>query len=228
MTWFTAWWEQLGMLGQTLACVAIPGTILLIVQTILLVVGGAFGHDSDSADFDHGGDFGHDGVELDDGDHDFSHDSDFDYTDSSSHDMANSGDGLRVFTIRGMVAFSAVGGWTGLALWDGTRNAVITLLGAAFAGSVALVFAALVIKWSLKLQEAGNINPRNAIAQIGTVYIPIQPKRSHVGQVTIMLQGRFIELDAVTDNDASLKTGQTVQVVGIQGASTLVVSPVVR
>jgi hypothetical protein len=210
------------MLGQTLACVAIPGTILLIVQTLLLVLGGAVGHDADSTQFDHGG------AELDDGDHDFAADRDFDYTDANSHDMANSGDGLRVFTIRGLVAFSAVGGWTGLALWDASRNAAVTLLGAAVAGSAALVFAAFVIKWALKLQEAGNINPRNALAQIATVYIPIQPKRSHVGQVTLMLQGRYIEMDAVTDNENPLKTGQTVQVVAIQGASTLVVNPVVK
>jgi hypothetical protein len=94
------------------------------------------------------------------------------------------------------------------------------------AGSAALVFAALVVKWALTLQEAGNMDPRNAIARLATVYIPVPPKRSITGRVTLMFQERFVEMDAVTDNEETLKTGETVQVVGLQGGATLVVKPV--
>jgi membrane protein implicated in regulation of membrane protease activity len=131
-----------------------------------------------------------------------------------------------VFTVRGIVAFLAIGGWMGLAVWDNTRNAFATLISAVVVGSAALIFAALVIKWALKLQETGNLNPQNALAKMATVYIPIHPGRSGSGRVTLELQGRFVEMDAMTDSPDTLKTGETVQVVGIQGGSTLVVKPI--
>ncbi|MDR0819111.1 MAG: hypothetical protein LBN43_06035, partial [Oscillospiraceae bacterium] len=149
MDWFTAWWNELGLLGQALACVAIPGTMLLVVQTILLLVGGAFGHDSD-----HGADFSHDhdsGFDHD-GDTDFGHDHDLGFAHSSDgdfddlHDMSHAEGGMRVFTVRGLVAFLAVGGWTGLAVWENTRNPTGSIVSALLAGSAAVVFAACCVR----------------------------------------------------------------------------------
>jgi len=143
-----------------------------------------------------------------------------------AHDVAHSTDGLRVFTVRGFVAFFAVGGWTGLAVWDGTRSEALTLGCAVALGTAALVFAAFVIKWMLKLQDSGNIDPRNAIASMATVYIPIPPARAESGRVTLLLQERYVEMEAVTDSERTLKTGETVQVVGVVGKGTLITRPI--
>ncbi|GHV10807.1 hypothetical protein FACS1894219_00930 [Clostridia bacterium] len=247
MEWFTTWWEGLEFFGQVLACAAIPGTLLLLVQTALLLIGGAAGHDSDhetdhdgsaadggDADTDAEVDVGADSdstayIDLDnDGDFDGNHGADLNavstvIVEHATHDMSHPESGLRVFTVRGIVAFLAIGGWAGLAVWSSTRETLASAIVAAAAGTAALLFAALVIKWGLKLQESGNLIPHNAIAKMATVYIPIRPRRSSGGRVTLELQGRFVEMDAVTDNQFTIKTGETVQVVGIQGASTLVV-----
>ncbi|GHV04727.1 hypothetical protein FACS1894217_00470 [Clostridia bacterium] len=195
MEWITNWWNELGALGRILACAAIPGTILMAIQTVLLLIGGDLGPDADG-----NADIGDD-----------------------PSDLAQSSDGLQVFTVRGVIALLAIGGWTGLAVWGSTRSEVPTIISAVLAGTAALVLAAFIVKWSLKLQETGNVNPRNAIAQLATVYIPVRPNRESTGRVTLTLQGRFVEMDAVTDDGGTLKTGETVQVVGLQGSSTLVV-----
>jgi len=88
------------------------------------------------------------------------------------------------------------------------------------------VFAAYVIKLSLKLQESGNLDIKNAVGSLATVYIKIPAKRATYGKVTLTVQERFLELEAVTDCAEELKTGETVQITGILGNSTLIVRPV--
>ena len=33
------WWESLGEVGRVFACVAIPSTVILFLQTILMLIG---------------------------------------------------------------------------------------------------------------------------------------------------------------------------------------------
>ncbi|MDR3084691.1 MAG: hypothetical protein LBU47_00075 [Christensenellaceae bacterium] len=223
MGWFLEWWEGLGLFGQTLACAAIPATAVMLVQTVLLLAGGAFSHSDGGADAGPDLDHGSGG----DGGLDFDHDHSFDHgAEHEQGDLSEASSGLRLFTLRGIVAFFAVGGWVGLATFDGTRSEGLSLLLAMLSGGAALIFAALVIKWALMLQDSGNINPKNAIAKMATVYIPVPPLRSSTGRVTLLLQERFVEMDAVTDSPLPLKTGQSVQVVGVTGGNVLIIRPV--
>ncbi|MDR0963334.1 MAG: hypothetical protein LBM60_01810 [Clostridium sp.] len=211
------WWDNLALFGQILACMSIPATVIMAIQTMLLIFGGAFSHsdgmdfDSDGADFDSDGDFDSDAPDLD-----------FD----SDHDLAHGADGLRIFTIRGVIAFFAVGGWVGLAVWAGSRSPTVSSISAFISGVAALVLSAYIIKWSLGLQESGNISARNAIGSIATVYIPIPAQRSGCGHVTLTLQERFVEMEAVTDSEDTLKTGRQVQVVGVVGENRLIVKSI--
>jgi hypothetical protein len=218
MGWFVDWWDGLGTFGQVLACAALPATVIMVVQTALLLLGGVFGEDGDAGPAVAGGDAdAGDDLDLD---ADADADGDFDGG-AEGHDASHAGDGLRVFTVRGIVAFLAVGGWTGVALLRTGETAA--LLGAIAAGAAALLFAALVIRWVLKLQGSGTIVASNAVDHMATVYIPIPPARSATGRVTMLLQGRFTELDAVTDGDAPLRTGESVRVVGVLGDNCLIV-----
>jgi membrane protein implicated in regulation of membrane protease activity len=187
----------------------------MLVQTALLLLGGG-AEDGDGGDgFDYS-------PEADaDGDFDLDADGDGDFDDGGGHDASHADDGLRVFTVRGIVAFLAIGGWTGVALLR--AGEVAALVGAVVAGAAALLFAAFLLKWALKLQSSGNLDIRNAVDRTATVYIPIPPRRADSGRVTMLLQGRFAELDAVTDSDTPLKTGESVQVVGVLGESCLIV-----
>jgi hypothetical protein len=206
-----SWWDNLALFGQILACMAIQATVIMAIQTILLIFGGAFSH-TDATDLDS------DGAEFDEG----APDMDFD----SDHDIAHGADGLRLFTIRGVIAFFAVGGWVGLAVWAGSRNPTLSSICAFISGVAALVLSAYIIKWSLGLQESGNISARNAIGLVATVYYPIPAHRGGCGHVTLTLQERFVEMEAVTDGEESLKTGRQVQIVGVVGENRLIVKSV--
>ena len=223
MTWFTTWWAGLTLLQQSFAAVAIPATVLLLLQTVLLLFG-LGGHDADHGECDH--DLDHD-LDLDhdaDGavctaDHDFADDG------APLHDGAHHIGGLRLFTLRGFIAMFAVGGWLGVALPDLGAGAVVTAIVALTGGLAALVLTALVIWWSLRMQSNGNLNVKNAIAHTATVYIPIPPARSGTGKVTMTLQERFVELDALTDSPSAIPTGTLVQVVRVTDQGVLVVRP---
>lgn len=212
MIWFTAWWETLTLLQQCFAVVAIPATVILLIQTVLLLCGIGGGHDADH-DIDH------------DLDHDFDQEVDQDV--GHSHDGAQHAAGLRLFTLRGIVALFAVGGWLGVAMCDLGLSPLLAGVIAGIGGFSALLIAALVVKYALRLQENGNLSAKNAIAHTATVYIPIPAARGGAGKVTLNLQERFVEMDAVTDSDAPLPTGTTVQVVRVTDTNELVVRPLV-
>ena len=200
MTWFVNLWNSIGLLGQIFLTVAIPATVIMALQTILLVIGISFGGDVDS-DVDADGDV----------------DGDFE-----AHDIA----GLRLFTVRGIVAMLAIGGWVGVALCDADAHPAVSVICATVSGLLALFIAAYVIKLSLRLQDDGNMNVKNAVAHTATVYIPIPPARSGTGKVTMNLQERFVELDAMTDSNEKLSTGTMVQVVSVTDKNEVIVRPI--
>jgi Zn-dependent M16 (insulinase) family peptidase len=58
-----------------------------------------------------------------------------------------------------------------------------------------------------------------------TVYIPIPPARGGTGKVTMNLQERFVELDAITDYGEKLTTGTMVQVISVTDKNEVIVRP---
>lgn len=219
MTWFTDWWNGLSILQQSFAVVAIPATVILVLQTILLLIGLGGSHDMDHGEFadDHGEFSGHGDM-----DQDFDHADDYDV-----HDVAHHFSGLRIFTVRGIVAFFAVGGWLGIVMGDVGLHHALTILIAFAGGIAALLGIALLMKWSLLLQDEGNLDLRNAIGKTAQVYIPIPADGDGSGKVTLTLQERYVELSAITTAHTALRTDQMVKVTGIVNQSTLVVKPIV-
>ena len=194
----TEWWEALTAIQKGFALVAVPATLLLVLQTILLLVGLGQGDADVDVDTDS------DGIELDDTDTDVD-------------------GGFHLFTVRGIVAFFAVMGWTGLALMKGGVETWISVLVSFVAGSLALVLMALAMRWFSRLQNDGTMDIRNALGAAGTVYITVPPARSERGKVNIVLQNQLGEFDAVTDEETPLKYGTEIVVIGISGTNTLVV-----
>lgn len=223
MEWFFSWWASLDMVSQALACVAIPATVVLVIQTLLLLLGVGFhaGDGIDGADHDFG-DGAHDFSDA----HDFGHiDHDHDFDHDHDHDHGEHSSGIRLFSVRGFVAFFAVGGWLGIAMIESGVGAVLSVVTAFVAGVLVLLLVAFVMKLLCDMQESGNIDLRNAVAKNGKVYIRIPAARAGAGKITLTLQGTFSEMDAVTDYHEDILPGKMVQVVAVTAEDTLVVRP---
>ncbi len=208
------WWESLSPVMQGFMFTAIPATLVLAVQTVLLLIG--MGGTDGDADLPDGGTDGDIPDIPDDG---FAPESDFSNTDSAD----SLGGDLRIFTVRGFVAFFAVFGWAGAALTEGGMPLWFALIGAFAAGGAAMVLIAWIMKAVLKLQSSGNINPRNSLGKSAEVYITVPGNRSGTGKVNLIIQERYSEMDAVTDGEKDILPGREVTVVGVTTMGALIV-----
>lgn len=194
-----AWWQGLSGLQQIFAGLAIPATVVMVLQSILLLFGVGFGGETDVGGAETG-----------------------DFSDTNDGVGDGTGDGLALFTVRGIVAFFAVGGWAGMVAAK-TLPPWASILVAFAAGSVALFLLALLLKYSFKLQDKGNLDISNAVGKTGKVYIPIPPKRGGQGKITALVQERLVELEAVTMDEYELKTGEMVRISAIVDEQTVLV-----
>ena len=194
------WWNNMDLVGQVFALIAIPSTLVLVVQTILLLCG--IGGDDIDAD----------GVDI---------------TGNGIGDTPGDGgaDGMVLFSLRGIMAMAAVGGWSGLVMYEAGINITVTILLATAFGFMALVGIAYLMKLAMKLQQSGNLDLGYAIGKVGTVYIPIPAEMKGSGKVNLTMQERFIEIDAVTNADRRLATGESVRVVATNETGMVVVEP---
>ena len=194
------WWISLDLIQQIFALIAIPSTLILLVQTILLLIGLGDGGEADGGALDADGD-------IDDVD-------------------ASSGDGLALFSIRGIVSMLAVMGWSGMALLETALPDVISIIIAVALGIGMLFLMAYIMKWVSKLQSSGNIDVGNAIGKVAQVYLAIPPSGEGAGKVNITIQDKYCEFNAITTVSSKIKTGAYVRVVAVDEIGTLVVEPI--
>jgi membrane protein implicated in regulation of membrane protease activity len=205
------WWSALNLLQQIYLCAAIPFTIVLIIQTILTFIGISGHGDADGVDADTDTDIDIDMADHADGIHE-----------AHADDVNAAVAGFRFFTVRGIVAFFCVFGWVGYLLAGSSLPIALTVLISVAAGLLAMLAIGLMFYAARKLQDSGNIRYANAIGKAAQVYIPIPAKREGRGKVMVLIQERLVEAEAITDGEARLKTGETVQVTGNIG-NTLIV-----
>ena len=149
-------------------------------------------------------------------------DGDVDVDDISDID-AEASEGLSLISVRGIVAFFSVGGWAGLVCDTGELPVVISVLIATAAGLAAMIGVALLFKSIMKLQSNGNIVIANAVGKTATVYIPIPPRKEGRGKVTVLVQNRFVELEAMTEDERCLETNETVTICAVADTGTVIV-----
>lgn len=200
------WWSSLTFASQVFYCIAIPATMVLLIQTIMMFLG--FGEDGDGADE----------LDFDDGLEDGLSDSDF-----SEAQEALGLEGLRIFTIRGIIAFFVVFGWVGVVMESAEIKLIWTLIAAFISGFAMMLLLAFLFQSLMKLRSDGNADNRNALGTSGKVHLTIPPERTGEGKVHIMLQGSYVERSAVTDSPEPIPTGCEVIVVGVSGQTELIV-----
>ncbi len=196
---------------------AIPATVILILQTIMLLFG--MGGEDGELDSDTSG-IG-DSMDIDT-DMDADLDGDI-HVDEGGFE----GDtGLRLFTVRGMVAFFSVGGWAGIAALKLGAKPLLAVFIALVFGIAALFLVALFFKWIPKIRHNGTMRLTNSVGSIGEVYITIPANAAGSGKINVVLQSQLSELTAVTYADRPLRYGEKVKVTGTIGENTLIVEPV--
>jgi hypothetical protein len=186
-----------------LVCFLIGGT-LLVAQFLLGLLG--LGHLHDIADHD----FGHDLHLEHHGDHE-----------------GEGGWFTGMLTFRTLVAaltFFGLGGLAAHARWGGDLWPV-TLAVAVAAGGGALLLVGSLMRWLRRQTASGNVHIDRAVGRPGTVYLTVPGQRAGAGKVTVCVQDRTMEYQAVTP-DRELTTGAKVVVVGVVNGDTVEVIPV--
>ena len=240
---------DLTLFQQVLFVIAASSTIILIIQTILSLIGMAGDNDFDAGESELDVGDGIDGVDSIDtidtiDDIDFSDAGDVaDTIDIAGTDSADTGEisthpnadsngassydsGLRLFTVKGIMAFLMIGSWVGFLISRAGIHEGIALVFAMISGTISLYFIARIMQMLLSLQEDGTLKIKNALGQIGQVYIRIPGEEKGAGKVNVTVQAQLCEFDAVTEQSETIKTGEMVYVTDIRAGNVLVVEKV--
>ncbi|WP_320018082.1 hypothetical protein [Labilibaculum manganireducens] len=131
---------------------------------------------------------------------------------------------FQFISLKNLIAFFAVFGWTGIICLDMGLGAGVSALIATLAGLAMMLIMASILYFMGKLVEEGTLNINNAKGKIGNVYLSVPANRKGMGKVQIEVQG-LQTLDAVTDSDSDIPTGAVIQVVDVLNDQILIVKP---
>ncbi len=204
------WWVSLSGAEQFFLGIAVFFTTIFICQTLMLL----FGLGDHDSDIDSGHDFDH-GVDHDIGDDSTSSETD---SDSESHEFHIG----QWFTVRSMVAFFLGFSWSALGFLDlGYSTLVSTLLGILVGIAMASIML-FVFKTLSSLSSDGTINLKNAIGTQGQVLIRISANKTKPGKISLVIQGKLMDIDAITTETTDIVKGENVRVDEIQNNQLIV------
>ena len=132
--------------------------------------------------------------------------------------------GVSIFTVKSLTAFFAVGSWAGLLtcalIADNLQwvSAIVALV----SGAAAFALVVLLMRFIYKMQSSGTFQPEKLVGRRATVYVSVPEKRSGRGKITLNAQGKFMELDAITDCSERLSVDDPVEIVATENECMLV------
>jgi hypothetical protein len=185
------------------------GAPLLVVQFLLGLLG--FGHFHDTA-----------------GDHDV-HGGDHDAHASDHHDAHGSGEDSYVTWFVGLLTLRTIAAaltFFGLAGMKASLDLdwLLALAVAVAGGAAAFALVAWMMNLLNKLKADGTVRMERAVGKNGTVYLTVPAAKAGAGKVTLNLQNRTVEYQAITPA-GELPTGAKVVVTAIVSADTVEVVP---
>jgi len=181
---------------------ALAGGTLMVCQFLLGLVGMGGHHDTG-------------------GDHEF-----HDAGGHDSHGGHGDHDGQQswfvgVLTFRSVVAALTMFGLAGLTSTVNFRHEPELSLGIALAGGAAALFGVAYLMRTLhRLKSDGTVHIERAVGQSGMVYLSIPGQKAGMGKVTLRLQNRTVEYQAVTPHQ-QLATGSKIVVTAVLGPDTV-------
>lgn len=197
---------------------AVIGGTVMVCQFVLTLMG--LSGDTDLADGDFSGDVSHAGHFEGDGvgiDHDtsFAHAGDMDYQHPDSTWL------FGVLSFRTIVAAAAFFGVAGETALSAGYTPGIALAIAVLVGVAAMYGMFWLMRGISQLTSSGNERIGAALGKQATVYIPIPAGEKGLGKVQLTLQNRTVEFQAVSSEAAPLRTGETVEIVGVKNSDTV-------
>lgn len=134
-------------------------------------------------------------------------------------------DQLGMLSVRTITGFFFGFGWTGvIAIKSGFQ--LIAAIGlATLVGGVFLIAIFLLMRALFSLRASGTLDYKNAVGQIGTVYVTVPPDRGGGGQVEVLIQGRLQMISCMTANTSPLPPQSKVRITGLIDRGTLEVEP---
>jgi hypothetical protein len=190
------WWNGLSGWEHLYLYVALPASAVLLLQTLLTFIG--FGH----GDAEATAGAGH--TEADGG------------SDAGGHVAVP----FNLFTVRNLVAFFTLFGWTGLAMAQ-NHGPVASMLVAILVGLMAMALMAIFMRFVFGMQSSGNYRLADAVGRTGDVYLAVPAAMAGAGKVNVIIGEIKRELKAVT-RGGPIPTGATVTVVEISNDALVV------
>jgi len=135
----------------------------------------------------------------------------------------DTGIAFQFLSFKNLIGFFTIFGWSGIACLDNGLSKGLTVLISVICGLLMMLAMASLFYYLGKLQSSGTLRLKNALNQIGEVYLTIGAKRASIGKVSINVQGSLRELDALTDGDNDLQQGNVVIVKEVTANGILIV-----
>ena len=140
-------------------------------------------------------------------------------------DLGEVGEGgaTGIFSIRSIGSFFTGFGWTGAMFLQNGHSVGVATLAATVVGSLILAGFLSLMRWLHSFKTDGTVNYKNAIGNVGSVYIPIPPNRKGMGQIQVEVQGRLSVINAISDNEEKIENRTAVRVKSLVDTRTLLV-----
>ena len=131
--------------------------------------------------------------------------------------------GVSIFTVKSLTAFFAVGSWCGLLTCSLASESLqwLSVIIALATGGAAMSVVIILLRAMAKMQYNGTMQPETLVGKQATVYISIPAERSGRGKITLTAQGRYMELDAMTEGE-KLFTDESVEIIATENECAVV------
>ncbi len=137
---------------------------------------------------------------------------------------ADHGIPFQFLTLKNLIGFFTIFSWTGIASLEAGLSTALALLIATIAGLLMVGLMAGLFYLMMKTGADGTMKINDAIGQSGEVYLTIRAKRAGIGKIQVKVGGSLRTLDAMTDDEEPLPTGQLARVTQIINDNVLLVS----
>ena len=152
---------------------------------------------------------------------------DFDFDADVDVELGGSESAFGFLSVRGAASFLTFFGLSGWGAASAGWSLGATLGVSLLAGALIMAFVGWLFSLQSKLYSQGNLDPGRAVGRVARVYLRIPAGGQGKGKVTVALQGRSEQFDAVSSTacEADLPTGSEVRVVRMLTPGSFEVEP---